>query len=353
MHFIWPHFLWCFALVLALPLIYLWLLKRKHRFAFTYPNLTIIRQALGPRNSWRRHTPPALLWLALCAAVIGVARPTAQVTLPADYMTLVLAVDVSRSMLAEDVEPNRIQAAQATVKEFLSELPNNIHVGIVSFAGTAQVVQQVTDERKALVASVNRFQLQRGTATGSGLLLALATLLPNSGVDLQAAIYGEEFGRWGNKPLAERKLVTPPTAVSPPVPPGSYTNGAIILLSDGRRTSGPDPLAAAKQAAQRGVRVYTVAFGTPNGFIPGFEDSSYFARVDEKALQAVAKITEGEFFRAGNSQDLKEVYQHLSSKFSLERRDTEVTALFGALTLVLTILALALSLLWFKRARGV
>jgi Ca-activated chloride channel family protein len=350
MHFIWPHFLWCFALVLALPLIYLWLLKRKHRFAYTYPNLTIIRQALGPRNSWRRHTPPALLWLAVCAAVIGVARPTAQVTLPADYMTLVLAVDVSRSMLAEDVEPNRIQAAQATVKEFLRELPNNIRVGVVSFAGTAQVVQQVTDEREALVASVDRFQLQRGTATGSGLLLALATLLPNSGVDLQAAIYGEEFGRWGSKPLAERKPVTPPTAAAPPVPPGSYTNGAIILLSDGRRTNGPDPLAAAKQAAQRGVRVYTVAFGTPNGFIPGFEGSSFYARVDEKALQAMAKITEGEFFRAGNSQDLKEVYRHLSSKFSLERRDTEVTALFGALALVLTLLALALSLLWFKRS---
>jgi Ca-activated chloride channel family protein len=93
-----------------------------------------------------------------------------------------------------------------------------------------------------------------------------------------------------------------------------------------------------------------VAFGTPNGFIPGFEGSSFYARVDEKALQAMAKITEGEFFRAGNSQDLKEVYRHLSSKFSLERRDTEVTALFGALSLVLTILALALSLLWFKRS---
>jgi Ca-activated chloride channel family protein len=265
-------------------------------------------------------------------------------------MTLVLAVDVSRSMLAEDVEPNRIQAAQATVKEFLRELPNNMRVGIVTFAGTAQVVQQVTEEREALVDSVDRFKLQRGTATGSGLLLALATLLPNSGVDLQAAIYGEEFGRWGSQPLAERKSVNPPTAAAPPVPPGSYTNGAIILLSDGRRTSGPDPLAAAKQAAQRGVRVYTVAFGTPNGFIPGFENSSFFARVDEKALQAIAKITEGEFFRAGNSQDLKEVYRHLSSKFSLERRDTEVTALFGALSLVLTILALALSLLWFKRA---
>jgi Ca-activated chloride channel family protein len=124
------------------------------------------------------------------------------------------------------------------------------------------------------------------------------------------------------------------------------------LLSDGRRTNGPDPLAAAKQAAQRGVRVYTVAFGTPNGFIPGWEGSSFYARVDEQALQAIAKITEGEFYRAGNSQDLKEVYRHLSSKFSLERRDTEVTALFGASALVLILLALLLSLVWFKRPAG-
>ena len=350
MHFIWPHFLWCFSLALALPLVYLWLLKRKQRFAFTYSNLSIIRQALGPRHSWRRHTPPALLWLALCGAIVGAARPTAQVTLPADYMTLVLAVDVSRSMLAEDVEPNRIQAAQATVKDFLRDLPNNIRVGIVSFAGTAQLVQQITDEREALVASVDRFQLQRGTATGSGLLLALSTLLPSSGVDLQAAIYGDEFGRWGSKPLTERKPSAPVAPAAPPVPPGSYTNGAIILLSDGRRTNGPDPLAAAKQAAQRGVRVYTVAFGTPNGFIPGWEGSSFYARVDEQALQAIAKITEGEFFRAGNSQDLKEVYRHLSSKFSLERRDTEISALFGALALALTILALCLSLVWFKHS---
>jgi Ca-activated chloride channel family protein len=353
MHFIWPHFLWCFILVLALPFVYVWLLKRKRRFAYIYPNLAIIRQALGRSNSWRRHTPPVLLWLALCATAIGIARPTAQVTLPADYMTLVLAVDVSRSMLAEDIEPNRIQAAQATVKEFLRDLPNDIRIGIVSFAGTAQLVQQITSDREALVDSIDRFQLQRGTATGSGLLLALSTLLPNSGVDLQAAIYGEEFGSWGGKPLADRKPSTPQSIVPAAVPPGSYSNGAIILLSDGRRTSGPDPLAAAKQAAQRGVRVYTVAFGTPQGFIPGWEDSSFYARVDEKALQAIAKITEGEFYRAGNSQDLKEVYRHLSTKFSLERRDTEITALFGAGALVFTLLALLLSLIWFKRAANV
>jgi Ca-activated chloride channel family protein len=122
-----------------------------------------------------------------------------------------------------------------------------------------------------------------------------------------------------------------------------------VLLSDGRRTTGPDPLEAAKQAAQRGVRVYTVAFGTPNGFIPGFEGSSFYAKVDEETLQAIAKATEGEFFRAGNSNDLKQIYEHLSTKFALERRDTEISALWAALSLVLLLCAGGLSLVWFRR----
>ena len=137
-----------------------------------------------------------------------------------------------------------------------------------------------------------------------------------------------------------------------PVPAGSYSSGAIVLLSDGRRTTGPDPLEAAKQAAQRGVRVYTVAFGTPNGFIPGYEGVSFYAKVDEETLQAIAKATEGEFFRAGNSNDLKQIYEHLSTKFALERRDTEVSALWAALSLVLLLSAGGLSVRWFRRQPG-
>jgi len=287
--------------------------------------------------------------LALISAVVGMARPVASVVLPADYMTLVLAIDVSRSMLAEDVEPNRIKAAQAAVKDFLRELPPNIRVGVVSFAGAAQLVQGITDQREELVASIDRFQLQRGTATGSGLLMALSSLLPNAGIDLVAAIYGQGFGGYGN--YGSPAPASPPKAKPSftPVPAGSYSSGAIVLLSDGRRTTGPDPLEAAKQAAQRGVRVYTVAFGTPNGFIPGYEGVSFYAKVDEETLQAIAKATEGEFFRAGNSNDLKQIYEHLSTKFALERRDTEVSALWAALSLVLLLSAGGLSVRWFRR----
>ncbi len=352
MQFVWPQALWALLLAPLLLAFYLWLLRRKQRSALAYPSLALVRTAMGPRKLWRRHVPPALLGLALISAVVGMARPVASVVLPADYMTLVLAIDVSRSMLAEDVEPNRIKAAQAAVKDFIRELPPNIRVGVVSFAGAAQLVQGITDQREELVASIDRFQLQRGTATGSGLLMALSTLLPNAGIDLEAAIYGQGFGGYGSYGnSASPAPVSPPKAKPSftPVPAGSYSAGAIVLLSDGRRTTGPDPLEAAKQAAQRGVRVYTVAFGTPNGFIPGFEGSSFYAKVDEETLQAIAKATEGEFFRAGNSNDLKLIYEHLSTKFALERRDTEISALWAALSLVLLLCAGGLSLAWFRR----
>ena len=349
MHFVWPQALWALLLAPLLLVFYLWLLRRKQRSALAYPSLSLVRAAMGPRKLWRRHVPPALLGLALISAVLGMARPVASVVLPADYMTLVLAIDVSRSMLAEDVEPNRIKAAQAAVKDFIRDLRPNIRVGVVSFAGAAQLVQGITDQREELVASIDRFQLQRGTATGSGLLMALSTLLPNAGIDLEAAIYGQNFGGYGN--YASPAPAAPPKAKPSftPLPAGSYSAGAIVLLSDGRRTTGPDPIEAAKQAAQRGVRVYTVAFGTPNGFIPGYEGWSFYAKVDEETLQAIAKVTEGEFFRAGNSGDLKQIYEHLSTKFALERRDTEISALWAALSLALILTAGGLSLLWFRR----
>ena len=348
MHFIWPQALAALVLMPVLVWFYFWMMRRR-KAAIAYPSLLIVRQALGQSPRWRRHVPPALIGIAASLAIVGVARPIMSVVLPADYMTLVLAMDVSRSMLAEDVEPNRIQAAQASVREFLGKLPSDVRVGIVSFAGTAQVVQPITDNREDLVNAIDRFELQRGTATGSGLLLALATLLPDAGIHLEQIIYGEEFGRWGASPLRPKKESAPKAADQKMVPPGSYPNGAIVLLSDGRRTHGPDVAEAAREAARRGVRVYTVAFGTPNGFIPGFEGSNYWTRVDEQSLRSIAAITEAEFFRAANSDDLRQVYEHLSSKFSMERRYTEVSALFAALATILVLIAVMLSLVWFRR----
>lgn len=351
MHFHWPELLWSLLLLPLAVLAYRAALRHRRKSAALYPSLSLIRPALGPGQGIRRHLPPALLLLALAAGLVGLARPTARVTLPADYMTLVLALDVSRSMLAQDVQPSRIQAAQAAAKGFVQDLPANVRVGIVTFAGNAQLVQQVTDNREDLLAAIDRFELQRATATGSGLLVALNTLLPDTGIDLETVLYGSEFrghgGAGGARSLERRERAAPRREVAP-VPPGAYSGGAIVLLSDGRRTTGPDPLEVAKLAADRGVRVHTVAFGTPHGVIPGYEGWSFYARVDEEALQAVAKITGGEFFRAASADDLKQVYEHLSSRVRLETRDTEVAALFAAAAFLLVLLALGLSLRWYR-----
>ncbi len=351
MHFVWPEALWTLLMLPLLWAAYVWMIKRQRAQALRFPSLMLLRPALQGQRAWRRHVPPLLLWLALACSLLGLARPHARIALPSDYMTLVMALDVSRSMLAQDVPPSRIEAAKDAAKAFLRELPAQVRVGIVSFAGSAQLAQQVTDQREDLLAAIDRFELQRGTATGSGLLLALSTLMPDAGIQLESALYGSSFGSYGTqggaRPLGSTANAAPSKPA--PVPVGSYTSGAIILLSDGRRTTGPDPMDAARQAADLGVRVHTVAFGTPDGFIPGMEGYSFFARVDEETLQAVAKATGGEFFRAQNAQDLANIYAKLSSRVAVETRDTEVSVLMGLAALLLVVSSLGLSMVWLRR----
>lgn len=349
MRFLWSDLLW---LLLAVPILvaaYIYALRRRKRVALRYASLALVRDAIGPGQWLRRHLPALLLLLALSCALLGVARPTALLTLPSEYQTIVLAVDVSRSMRATDMKPSRIQAAQAAMKNFIENLPPQVRVGIVTFAGTAEVVQTPTHNRDDLIAAVDRFQLQRRTATGSGLLMALSLLLPDSGVDLEAEVYDSAFSRRSGAMLLESAPKSPRKDFAP-VPAGSYTAGAIVLLSDGRRTSGPDPLMAARRAAERGVRVHTVGFGTKEGGLVEFDDYSVFMRFDEQALKAIAGITEAEYFHAGSADDLQKVYRNLSSKLAMERRETELTAFFGAGAALFAMVAALLSLLWFHRS---
>ncbi|MCC6532493.1 MAG: VWA domain-containing protein [Burkholderiales bacterium] len=347
MRFLWPDSLWLLLVVPLLVAAYVWVLRRRKKSALRYASLTLVRDAIG-RGQWlRRHLPALSLLLAVTCALLGLARPSALFTLPDEHQTIVLAMDVSRSMRAADIEPTRLGAAQNAVKEFIKELPPNLRVGIVTFAGTAAVVQTPTQNRDELLAAVDRFQLQRQTAIGSGLLMALSVLLPDSGIDLEEDLFDSAFSRRSAAALAgatqgQRKDFKP-------VPPGSYTAGAIVLLSDGRRTMGPDPIKAAKMAAERGVRVHTIGFGTASGGPVDFEGMSIYMRFDEEALKAIAGITEGQYSHAGSAADLHKVYRELTAKLVLERRQTELTALFGAAAALLALVAAALSLLWFHR----
>ena len=345
MMFLWADMLWLLVAVPALVAVYLLLLRRKKKAALRYASLSLLEEAMGPGQRFRRHVPPLLFLLALATMIVAVARPAAIVTLPTQQQTIILAMDVSGSMRAKDVEPNRLVAAQEAAKAFVAELPRYLRVGVVSFAGTAAVVQPPTQNREDILAAIDRFQLQRGTAIGSGIIVSLATLFPDAGIDVSELIYGRSAPRSLPLDLARK----PEKKEFTPVPPGSYASAAIILLTDGQRTTGPDSLEAAKMAADRGVRVFTVGVGTPNGEVIGFEGWSFRARLDEDTLKSIANLTRGEYFHAGSPMDLKKVYQGLNARLVFEKKQTEITALFSAAAAGLALLSALLSLLWFNR----
>jgi Ca-activated chloride channel family protein len=331
--------------LLALPLFvaaYLVVLRRKKKLALRYASLGLVREAMGMGQRIKRHIPPLLFFAALAAMLVAMARPQATITLPTQHETVILAMDISGSMRATDVEPNRLVAAQNAAKQFVAEQPENVRIGVVAFAGTATVAQAPTRNREDVIAAIDRFQLQRATAIGSGIIVSLAAIFPDQGIDVGTLTYGAETPRRGEK-------TTAPPAPPKPVAPGSYASAVIILLTDGQRTTGPDSIMAAKMAAERGVRVYTVGVGTPEGKIIGFEGWSMRVRLDEETLKEIAKITNAEYFYAGNAVDLNKVYQALNAKLVLERKKTEVTALFAALAALFAVVSAALSLAWFHR----
>jgi Ca-activated chloride channel family protein len=349
MNFLHPQILWLLLAVPALIAAYLLLLRRKKKHVVRFSSIGLVKEAIGPGQRFRRHIPPLLFLLSEIALIVACAGPTTVITLPYQRKTIILCMDVSLSMGARDVEPNRITAAQTAAKAFVQDRPPDVNIGIVAFGGTASLVQPPTRNRDDLLAAIDRFQLQRATATGSALYVALQTLFPDAGIDLESLVFRGGLSPNGARAKSLDSPPKPEKKAFKPVPPGSYTSGAIILLSDGRRTTGPDPLDAARMAADRGVRVFTVGFGTEQGGAIGFEGWSVYVRLDEETLKQVAEVTRGEYFYAGSSEDLKKVYKQLTTQLVLEKKDTEIGFLLAAAAAVLLLVASALSLWWFSR----
>lgn len=345
MQFLWPYNLWLLLVLPLLPALYLWLLRRRGKRALRLPSVQIARAAGGPH--WRRHVPPALVFVALAVLLFALARPVAPVTLPWAKTTILLAMDISRSMRVADVQPTRMVAAQAAAKTFLAEVPRQMEVGLVTFAGTAQVAQAATLDRDALVAAIDAIQMQYGTAIGNAIVVCLSELFPEHHLDVGDMTYGDRrAARPLNGPGAQPKA--PPKAFTP-VAPGSYDAATIILLSDGRRTMGVDTLEAAKLAAERGVRVHVVGLGTPDGHASMGEGTAMYLQLDEPTLRRVAEMTGGEYHHAGTADALRSVYQQLGSRMQVSRRDTEITALLALAAAALLALGVGLSLVWFGR----
>jgi Ca-activated chloride channel family protein len=355
MTFLWPNLLWFLLCIPLLVAAYVVVLRRKKKDALRYAGLSLVKQALGPGQKIRRHVPPALFLVALTAMLVAMARPAAVITLPSHHQTVILAMDVSGSMRADDVEPNRLAASQAAARAFINDQPRTARIGVVAFAGSAQLIQAPTQNREDVLAAIDGLQLQQATAIGGGILVSLKAIFPDAQFDLQGLdTYQARRGGSAGSRSASAGASGPsgearPEGTPKPVPPGSYNSAAIILLTDGQSTTGPNPIEAARLSAERGVRIFTVGVGTAQGQIVRGEGWSMRVGLDEESLKQISDITRGEYFHAGSAVDLKKVYETLNSKLVLEKKETEISALFSALAAAAAVFSALLSLLWFNR----
>ena len=335
MTFAWPGMLWLFALVPALAAVYVLVLRRRRRNARLVQRVIRLSDLVGHGPGFRRHVPALLFLLGVSACILALARPSAALLAPGRHGTVILSLDVSGSMRARDIAPTRMEAVKEAARTFVDVQPHGVRLGVVAFSGSAFLVQSPTADKSQVLAAINRLHPQMFTAVGSGLLTALEAIFPKLPVtegDPAAVLPG-----------------SPTESSPPPVAPGSYASAAIILLSDGQSNQGPDPLEAAEQAANRGVRVFTVGVGTREGADLSFGNFSFHAILDEATLKKIALITGGRYFKASSAEELRGIYRSLGTRLELTKQDTEITALFVAAGLGLFLLMGALSMAWFNR----
>ena len=342
--FIWPFMLWVLLAVPVMMVYYQRMVAKREQAAQAYSRLEIIGTTPGANSALRRKLPPWLMLGALVLFILALARPEAAVILPSRTDAIILAMDVSGSMRADDVKPNRLKAAQEAALAFINEQPKGVRVGIVEIASSAALVLAPTTDHEALEKAINEVQLQKGTALGTGMVVALAALLPAANIDVDQLISGRP-GQSNARPLGERDKDG-----QKPVPPGSNASTAIVLLSDGGSNVGPDPVKIAEFAAEKGVRVYTVGVGTPEGATLKIDGFSVRVRMEEEVLKKIAMTTNGDFFRAATAKELKKIYENLAMRLAMEKQQAvEVSALCAALGALLALLSGFLSMLWFNR----
>ncbi|MCC7353906.1 MAG: VWA domain-containing protein [Anaerolineae bacterium] len=350
MDLLWPGLLPLLALIPLVIALYLWMLHRRRRFAVRYSSLVLVREVV-PQQSWlRRHLPFVLFLSALTSLVFALARPVAIVSVPSGQATIILAIDVSRSMCSTDIPPNRLEAAKVAALSFIQRQRATTQIGVVAFAGFAEMVQMPTNDPEVLETTVHSLITGNRTAIGSGILEAIDAIAE---IDKNVAPI-----------VSDESSDIAPT----PVPQGAYAPDIIVLLTDGASNTGPSPLVAAQQAADRGVRVYTIGFGTENGGAmncsaqsqtgdsfsggPSFGGGGQFGGggfrrgIDEETLKRVADMTGGTYYSAESAGELHSVFQNLPTHLITKHETTEISFAFTAIGALLAAVATALALLW-------
>jgi Ca-activated chloride channel homolog len=353
-----PGLLLLLGLLPPLVAVRIWMLRRR-RPAVRYSSLSLVRDAAPGSSRVRRHLPFALVVVALGSLMVALARPVNIVSLPAGNTTVILAMDVSRSMCATDIPPNRLLAAEAAAASFIERQGSTTRIGIVAFAGFAEIVQSPTNDQEVLLDVVESLTTGRRTAVGSAILKSLDAIAE---IDENVAPSDRGDGAPGVQPS--------------PVPDGAYAPAIIVLLTDGASNTGPLPVDAAEQAAARGIRVYTIGFGTENpeaqrgpcqlqqigrepaespGGDGGFGSGGggfggggggFRRAIDEPTLIAVAESTGGTYYPAESADELHAVFQSLPTHLILKHEVMEISVAFAALGVVLVVLAVFLGQAW-------
>jgi Ca-activated chloride channel homolog len=346
MEFTWSYFLYLLGLIPLLILAYTWILRRRKPASVRFSSLSLVRDAAPKRSKWKRHLPFALFLLAMSSLIMAMARPVSTIEVPASNATIILAIDVSRSMCSTDIPPNRLEAAKSAALEFIKVQDDSTQIGIVAFAGFAVVVQSPTTDKALLETAVKNLTTARRTAIGDGILVSLDAI--------------SEMDDSIPSPYSDAEVI--------PLAEGEYVPAIVILLTDGVTTTGTHPLLAAQMAAERGVQVFTIGFGTTNNTSPmncgvsspyqmdpfsqffgggGGMGGGFFRReIDEDTLVRVAEMTGGSYYSAESSTELSEVYENLPIHFITVTETTEVGAMFAAIAAALVMLAIVLSIIW-------
>jgi Ca-activated chloride channel family protein len=357
MALLWPGFLYLLALIPLLIAVYIWMLRRRRRFTVRYSSLALVREAL-PHHSWlRRHIPFALFLLALTALILALVRPVSIVSVPTDQTTIILTLDVSGSMRSTDIPPSRLEAAEAAAISFIQRQKSTTQIGIVAFSSFGEIIQPPTTDQNALETAVESLTVGRRTAIGSGILTA---------IDAIAEV---------DKNVAPSVTDTQPGPEPTPVPQGAYAPDIIVLLTDGVSNTGPLPTDAAQQAVDRGIRIYTISYGTDNGSIPfgggfggggggfggggfgggnggggfgggGQRGGGFRVGIDVSTLKQVASMTGGNYYTATSADELNSVFESLPTYLITKHETTEISVFFAAIGALFALLAIFLSLIW-------
>jgi Ca-activated chloride channel family protein len=349
MDLLWPRFLLLLGLIPLILAGYIWMLRRRRRFAVRYSSLVLVREALPRYSRIRRHLPFALFLIAVASLIIALSRPVTIVSVPTDQTTIILAIDVSGSMRSRDIQPSRLGAAEQAAISFIQRQKSSTQIGIVAFSTFGEIVQAPTTDQEALQTAVESLTTGRRTAIGSGILRSLDAIAE---VDKNVA-----------PSITDNSPGVPPT----PVPQGAYAPDIIVLLTDGVSNTGPLPLDAAQQAVDRGVRIYTIGYGTPNGYIPfggGQSQGGFFGGggqqfgggqpfgggfrtgIDEQTLKQIASMTGGTYYSASSAGELQNVFRNLPTYLITKHETSEISVAFTAFGALLAALAIILSLLW-------